>query len=86
MAAPVGQYEGYPIYVSDRPQKKYYAVVGRARVHFGDRRYQQYRDRVGVYAHLDHGDKERRRRYKKRHERDRHKRLTPGWFADRVLW
>ena len=25
-------------------------------IHFGDSRYEQYRDRLGHWAHLDHGD------------------------------
>lgn len=28
----------------------------------------------------------RRRLYKMRHEKDRHKRGTPGFFADKILW
>lgn len=35
---------------------------------FGDRRYQQYKDRIGYYSDLDHNDKKRRDRYRKRHE------------------
>jgi len=29
---------------------------------------------------------ERRRLYKKRHTKDRTKRGTPGWYADKLLW
>lgn len=29
---------------------------------------------------------ERRRLYKIRHERDRHKIGSPGWYADKILW
>lgn len=29
---------------------------------------------------------QRRQAYKKRHEKDRHKKGTPGWFADNLLW
>lgn len=29
---------------------------------------------------------ERRLLYKKRHEKDRHKQNTPGFFADNILW
>jgi len=28
----------------------------------------------------------RRRLYKMRHEKDRHKRGTPGFYADKILW
>ena len=30
--------------------------------------------------------KTRRRLYRIRHERDRHKKWTNGWFADKLLW
>ena len=33
-----------------------------------------------------HGDSERRRRYKARHEKHRHIVGTPSYFADRILW
>lgn len=29
---------------------------------------------------------ERRKLYKERHEKDRHERGTPGWYADKLLW
>ena len=35
---------------------------------------------------LQHGDKERRTLYKKRHERDRHVFNSGGYYADRILW
>lgn len=33
-----------------------------------------------------HGDEERRKRYKLRHEKDRHQVGTAGYYADRILW
>jgi hypothetical protein len=30
--------------------------------------------------------KTRRRLYKKRHQKDRHKKWTNGWLADKLLW
>jgi len=30
--------------------------------------------------------KERRKLYKIRHEKDRHKKGTAGWFSDKILW
>ena len=35
---------------------------------------------------LTHGDRERRRRYKQRHEKTRHRRGSPSFFADALLW
>ena len=32
------------------------------------------------------GDEARRRAYKQRHEKTRHRKGTPSYFADRILW
>lgn len=78
--------------ISRNPQKKYDAILvdtstGKIkRVGFGDVRYQHFHDKIGIYANLDHNDPERRRAYKIRHEKDRHKKFTAGWFADQNLW
>jgi len=44
---------------------------------------------IGAMEYEDfntHGDKERRRLYKIRHEKTRHKRGSPSYFADNILW
>ena len=43
----------------------------------GDLRYSDY---------LLHGDKDRRKRYKARHESTRHRRGSASYFADQILW
>ena len=77
---------------SDRKNKKYKAVVqfkdGRIKtVHFGDSRYQQYKDStgLGIYSKLDHNDPDRRRAYYARHGK------TPTlysakYFSHKYLW
>ena len=35
---------------------------------------------------LQHGDPERRRRYKLRHQKFRNKVGTPSYYADKILW
>lgn len=35
---------------------------------------------------LQHEDEERRKRYKMRHEKDRHKKDSAGYYADKILW
>ena len=50
---------------------------GKKVVDIGDTRYSDF---------LQHGDEERRRRYKIRHESNRHRRGSAGWFADKLLW
>ena len=75
-------YEGsghkkYSVYVmrNDRPRL----------IHFGDSRHQQFRDRLGHWAHLDHGDTERRRRWYARHGRSDDPNTALFW-ASRILW
>lgn len=82
----VGRFRGYEIFISRRKFKKYYALVDGLKVNFGDTRYEHYHDKMKHYASLDHWDKDRRRAYKTRHEKDRHTEGTAGWFADQVLW
>lgn len=43
----------------------------------GDKRYSDY---------IQHGQDERRRLYKLRHEKDRKIKNTPGYYADKILW
>jgi hypothetical protein len=81
----IGSFQGYPIYVSDRKNKKYYALVNGKKIHFGDNRYQQYHDVMGHYKKLDHNDKERRNRYYQRHGVNA-KEGTAHWFSNHVLW
>jgi hypothetical protein len=33
-----------------------------------------------------HGDKKRKTNYKKRHDKYRHKKGTPSYYADQILW
>ena len=77
---------------------KYTAIINKngkkLRVNFGDKRYEQYHDKIGLYSHLDHNDKERRKRYIKRHSaiinKDGSKavnvKYSPAWFSLRYLW
>ena len=43
----------------------------------GDVRYSDY---------LQHGDEDRRKRYKARHEPHRHKKGSASYYADQILW
>jgi capsid portal protein len=58
---------GIKIVKSNRKHKKYVAVVDGKMVHFGDTRYGQYKDQIGVYSGKDHGSKSKRAAYFKRH-------------------
>ena len=73
---------------------KYTAIIGNRHVNFGDKRYQHYHDKIGLYSNLDHNDKQRRANYRKRHSAIRKKdgkravdvKYSPAWFAYRYLW
>ena len=78
----------FEIKKSTRKNKKYMAKVGDKWVHWGDTRYQHYKDStpLKLYSHLDHLDPIRRELYKARHEGTRHKLYSPSWFSFRILW
>jgi hypothetical protein len=66
--------ELYKPFKSSRKNKKYsvYVLSDNKKpklIHFGDSRYQHYKDRIGDYSYLDHNDKSRRANYRKRHEK-----------------
>jgi hypothetical protein len=46
----------------------------------------QYYDKLRLYKDYDNLDEKKRANYKKRHEGDRHKKYSAGWFSDLVLW
>ena len=72
----------YDAIIEDRETKR------TQRVPFGQIGYEQYKDSTGLklYSRLDHGDEERRKNYKARHEKTRHKKFSASWFADNFLW
>lgn len=78
----------FKIIKANRFPKKYCAIFKstRKKVCFGDRRYQQYKDKIGMYKKLDHGDANRRRLYRIRHNGEQNKKYSPGWFAWNYLW
>ena len=69
---------GVTVKPSTRPHKKLDVYVkGSYKTSIGDRRYSDFNL---------HGDEERRRLYKLRHERFRHVKGTASYYADRILW
>lgn len=81
----------YTIKPSTVKNKKYDVFAqGKKVTSFGDDRYQQYKDKVGTYRHLDHHDPTRRASWLSRHANDigiRNKdpRYASYW-AKRLLW
>ena len=84
-------------YVGKLPYKYsvYVKKNGKIRkINFGNRKYQQYRDKGGHYKHLNHGDKERRDRYLKRAKGIKNKegkltwkdRNTSNYWSVHYLW
>ena len=69
---------GVTVEASKRKHKKLDVFKdGKRMASIGDLRYSDF---------LQHGDEERRRRYKARHSPHRHKKGTPSYYADQILW
>jgi hypothetical protein len=80
----------YKPFKSKIKNKKYSVYVkgsnGNPRlIHFGDSRYQQFKDKIGDYKHLDHGDKQRRKNYYSRHGKATSKDSAKYW-SHKILW
>jgi hypothetical protein len=78
----------YKFIISRRKGKKYDVYKdGKYLVSFGSLGYQQFKDKTPLksYSHLDHGDKNRRKRYYQRHGRDA-KFESTKWFSHKYLW
>lgn len=75
--------------------KKYSVYTPKGRlIHFGQRGYQQYHDKIGRYSSQDHHDPDRRRLYLARASYIRNKRgqftandpESPNYYSIRFLW
>lgn len=73
---------------STKLNKKYMVITPKGRtIHFGDKRYQHYHDKIGLYKHLDHNDSKRRALYRQRHKKDKiNDPEYPGYYSWRYLW
>ncbi len=78
----------YYITKSTRANKKYdvYDSDFKKLTSFGDKRYQHYHDRFGLYSSLDHWDPERRRSYRSRHVEDHTNPKKAGYWSWSWLW
>lgn len=82
----------YEILKSERKNKKLKVFVKRW-IHFGDTRYQHYKDKTGIWSELDHNDPERRRRYlaraskiKSRGKLTAKNKNSPNFWSINILW
>lgn len=69
--------------------KKYKITLSNGNIlQFGNKAYQQYRDSspLGLYSHLDHNDENRKRLFRKRHEKNIKKKYSPAYYANKYLW
>lgn len=78
---------------SKRKNKKLFTIVNGKEVHFGDIRYQHFKDKTGIHNNLDHNDKKRRKNYLTRTANQKNKKgLTKdnpesaNYHARRILW
>lgn len=79
---------------SNRKHKKLKVLHDGKWIHFGDSRYEHYKDKTGIWSAKDHLDPERRRRYLARATkiRDGRGRLThkdkssPNYWSINYLW
>tara|TARA_R110001592_G_scaffold27678_1_gene102016 strand:- start:67 stop:321 length:255 start_codon:yes stop_codon:yes gene_type:complete len=69
----------YSVYVKSN-NKKGFKIL-----HFGDNRYGQFKDKLGSYKHLDHGDEKRKKSYYARHGKATSKDTAKYW-SHLVLW
>ena len=80
----------YKPWVSKAKNKKYSVYVkgenGKVKViHFGDKRYGQFKDKLGTYKSLDHNDPKRKQAYYARHGKATSKDTAKYW-SHKVLW
>ena len=83
---------------SPRKDKKLMVIINRDGkrkvIHFGNPKYQQYKDKTGYWKKLDHGDEKRRQNYFSRAKGIKNKKgeltwkdpLSANYHAIRVLW
>jgi hypothetical protein len=80
----------YTFVAPSRRKNKKYDVYKKKRgelvyiTSFGDRNYQQYKDKIGHYKTKDHGDKKRRTSFLKRHGTAVFE--SANWFSQKFLW
>jgi uncharacterized protein YlbG (UPF0298 family) len=83
----LSKYKKYSVYVLDKKNNP-------KLIHFGDMKYQHYKDKIGEYKHLDHLDEKRRINYLKRAKglKDKYGELTynnknsPNYWSINYLW
>jgi hypothetical protein len=77
---------------STQPNKKYDALLLNKKtkrirlIRFGQKGFEQYFDKIGLYSQFNHNDKKRRQLYINRHKNDINNVYSSGWFSFHYLW
>jgi len=79
---------------SNRKDKMYAAILQHkklekfTKVHFGDPNMENYQDKTGLnmYPKLIHGDKKRRKNFRKRHKKNAQYKYSSAYFSYKYLW
>jgi hypothetical protein len=74
---------GVEIKPSTNKNKKIDIIKDNKIISIGDKRYKDYPNYLKIDKNLAN---KRRKLYKIRHEKDRHKKGTAGYYADKILW
>tara|TARA_Y100001972_G_scaffold125157_1_gene175797 strand:+ start:6165 stop:6425 length:261 start_codon:yes stop_codon:yes gene_type:complete len=80
----------YKPFKSKAKHKKYSVYVKGAKgnpklIHFGDNRYEHFKDKIGEWSHLDHNDPQRKKNYYSRHGKATSKDSAKYW-SHKILW
>ena len=84
----------YTYFKSDKKDKKLMTEVKGKKIHFGNPKYQHFKDKTGIWSNLDHNDKTRRKNYlirsagikKKDGGLTKDDPNSPNYHARRILW
>ena len=72
---------------STRKFKKYMVKTKKGVIHFGDKRYEQFKDKIGEYKHLDHNDPKRKKAYYERHgDKNTKNKESAKYWSHKILW
>jgi hypothetical protein len=78
--------DNYEFKKSSKKNKKYDVFKNKKFiVSFGDKRYQQYNDKIGLFKNLNHNDEKRKNNYYSRFGKDA-KNETAKYFSHKYLW
>ena len=72
---------------STRKNKKYMVLTKSGVIHFGDKRYEQFKDKIGIYKHLDNNDPKRKKAYYDRHgDKNTKDKESAKYWSHKILW